>query len=275
MNRSPLFDNGHLRLKQCRYGPMLYLVTDQYIGQSLDRYGEFSNGEADLFRQLVQPGWTILDIGANLGAHTVLLAQAAGPHGVVHAFEPQRLLFQILCANVALNSLHNVHTHQVAAGREAGTIQVPVLDSAAVQNFGGLSLGSYTEGDRVPVIPIDALQLSACHLIKADVEGMEGDVIAGAVQTIRRCRPALYLENDRPEKSAALIEHILSLGYRLYWHLPPLFNPQNHFGAAENIFGRIVSINMLALHASVPQNITGLREITSPTDTWQKQSAAP
>jgi len=251
---------------------MLYLVNDQYIGQSLDRYGEFSHGEADLFCQVIRPGWTILEIGANLGAHTVLLAKAAGPQGVVHAFEPQRVVFQILCANVALNALNNVCAHHAAVGRAATTIHVPRLDYASFQNFGGLSLGDYSEGDRVSVITVDSLEVPACHMVKIDVEGMESDVIAGAEQTIRRFRPVLYVENDRQEKSAALIGQLLALDYRLYWHLPPLFNPQNYFGVGENVFGRIVSANMLGLHVSVSQNVKGLREITSPKDTWFNSS---
>jgi FkbM family methyltransferase len=270
MDSRPLLDNAHLRIKQCRHGAMLYLLNDQYIGQSLDRYGEFSEGEADLFRQAVQPGATIVEVGANLGAHTVYLAKVAGPGGTLHAFEPQRVIFQILCANVAMNALTNVHTYQAGVGRQPGTIVVPRLDYTAGNNFGGLSLQNGGEGERVPLMTVDSLGLSRCDFIKVDVEGMEAEVIAGATQTIRQFRPVLYVENDREEKSAALIQQIMDLGYRLYWHLPPLFNPQNYFGAAENIFGRIVSINMLAVHASIPQNLTGFRQITSPQDNWRK-----
>ena len=60
-----LLDQGHVRVKHCRYGPMAYLATDQYVGQSLDRYGEFSEGEVELFRQVIRPGWTVVEIGAN------------------------------------------------------------------------------------------------------------------------------------------------------------------------------------------------------------------
>ena len=274
MESRPLLDQGHIRLKQCRYGPMVYLVTDQYIGQSLDLYGEFSEGEVALFRQLIRSDWSILDIGANLGAHTVFMAKATGPRGAVHAFEPQRVLFQILCANIALNALGNVYTHQAAVGREAATITIPRLDYTAFQNFGGLALGGWSEGDRAPVITVDSLNLPACHLMKIDVEGMEAAVVAGAEQTIRRCRPLLYLENDRQERSAELIRQLLALEYRLYWHLPPLFNPQNYFGSTENVFGRTVSVNMLGLHASVPQDIRGLPEITNPEDDWRSRLRA-
>jgi FkbM family methyltransferase len=248
---------------------MLYLVTDQFVGQSLDRYGEFSEGEVDIFRQLVQPGATILEIGANLGTHTVFLAKAAGPGGTLHAFEPQRIIFQILCANVALNALTNVHAHHAAVGREAGMITVPRVDYAAGGNFGGISMENWKEGESVPLLAVDSLGLTRCDLIKIDVEGMEGEVIAGAVRTIRQFRPLLYVENDREEKSAALIQQIMDLDYRLYWHLPPLFNPQNYFAAADNVFRGIVSINMLGIHASIPQNLTGFRQIANPQETWR------
>src|SRR5258708_2093762 len=115
-----------------------------------------------------------------------------------------------------------------------------------------------------------SMNLSACDMLKIDVEGMEGEVVAGAEKTIARFRPALYVENDRDKHSAALIRQLLNLGYRLYWHFPPLFNRDNYFHASENVFGRIVSINMLALHRSFPQNIQGLREITFAEDTWRE-----
>jgi FkbM family methyltransferase len=266
MGSPALLDQGHYRLKRCRHGPMLYLVTDQYVGQSLDFYGEYSEEEAGLLRMIVRPGWMVLDIGANMGAHTVSLAQATGPKGVVLAFEPQRVIFQILCANVALNGLGHVYTNQAAVGREAATVIVPNLDYSAVANFGGVGLGDWSEGERVSGVTVDSLDLPACDLIKIDVEGMEGEVIAGAEQTIRRFRPVLYVENDRPEHSAALIRQVLDLDYRLYWHFPSLFNPQNYFGVAENVFGKIVSINMLGLPASVPQEVQGLHEVTGPED---------
>lgn len=98
------------RLKQCRHGMMLYNLNDIYIGRSLDLYGEFSEGEIRVFQQLVKPGQTILEVGANIGAHTVWLAQAVGPTGVVMAFEPQRIVHQTLCANLALNNIFNVHS---------------------------------------------------------------------------------------------------------------------------------------------------------------------
>jgi FkbM family methyltransferase len=242
-------------LKGCRYGQMLFNRYDIYIGRSLQMYGEFSEGECDLFRQIVQPGQTVVEVGANIGAHTVPLAQWAGPKGRVFAFEPQRVVFQTLCANVALNHLLNVHCLQQAVGSESGSIVVPLIDYQAENNFGGLGLGSYTRGERVPLVTIDALELGACDFIKLDVEGMEQEALLGARQTIERLKPVLYVENDRKDRSDDLIRTLDGMGYLLYWHLPPYFNPRNFAGLSENLFGNLVSKNMLCFHRSRPHQI--------------------
>jgi FkbM family methyltransferase len=193
-----------LAIRRCRHGTMMYLRQDVYIGRSFTEYGEYSEGEVDLFRQCLRPGDVALDIGANLGAHTLPMAQLVGPSGAVFAFEPQRILFQILCANVALNELPNVHALPVALGRAVGRTKVPALDYRGASNFGGVSLGG-AHGEDVPVLTLDQLEVSKIKLIKIDVEGMELDVLAGAKQTLARCRPILYVENDRADKAEALV----------------------------------------------------------------------
>ncbi|HVA35186.1 MAG TPA: FkbM family methyltransferase [Stellaceae bacterium] len=264
-----VFDRPPLRAKRCRHGMMLYLATDQYVGGSLDRYGEFSEAEAALFAQIVKPGMTVLDLGANMGAHTICFAQAVGAGGRVIAFEPQRIIHQILCANVMLNVLPNVFAHQACIGCQAGTVLVPPLNYGAVNNFGGLALGAFTAGESVPQVTLDSLAFDQCHFVKIDVEGMEVEALEGGRATLARHRPVLYVENDRPEKSAALITLLFDLGYRLYWHLPPLFNPANFFGAQENVFGNTVSVNMIGVPNSTNIALTGFREITSPADQWR------
>jgi len=107
----------------------------------------------------------------------------------------------------------------------------------------------------------DDLEVGQLNLIKLDVEGMELEALRGAEGLIRRFRPALYVENDRVEKSEALIRHLMGLDYRLYWHRPHLFNPENYFGERENIFPNLASINMLCLPRAAEQQVTGLAEI--------------
>ena len=146
----PIIEEGHLRLKHCRHGWMLYSARDQFIGRSLDLYGEFSELECQVFAKLIRPGQTVYDVGANIGAHTLAFARLVGQTGLVAAFEPQRVVFQMLCANVALNGLSRVWTIWAACGRGVGQSKVLVLDYRKVNNVGGLSLVDAAEGEPVP-----------------------------------------------------------------------------------------------------------------------------
>jgi FkbM family methyltransferase len=250
------------RLKGCRYGQMLFNVNDRYIGRSLDLYGEFSEGEVELFRQIVQAGDVVLDVGANIGAHTLFFARQVGPGGCVLAFEPQRVVFQTLCANMALNSVTNARCLPYAVGAEPGQITVPVLDMLKANNFGGVGLGASGDGEAAPVITLDSLVLPSCKLVKIDVEGMELQVLRGAVRLIEKFKPVLYLENDKPEYAAALSLFVDGLGYRMYWHIPPLFNAANHAQNPDNVFEGIVSKNMLCIHRSLPVEVKGLQPVS-------------
>jgi FkbM family methyltransferase len=266
--RGRMLTTGCNVLSRTRHGLMLFNRHDQYIGRSLELYGEFSEDEIILLERFVRPGDTVIDGGANIGTHSIPLARMVGAEGRVLAFEPQRLVFQSLCANVALNSLANVDCRQQALGATLGEIVVPRLDPNVPYNFGGVELGQHVRGERVPVVAIDSLSLPACHLIKLDVEGMEEAVLRGASETIRRHQPVLYVENDRKARSASLIAFIQSLGYRLFWHTPPLYREANYLGNPENVFAEIVSVNMLAVHAASGIAIDDLRPVAGPESRW-------
>jgi len=257
--------NSMLSMRHCRHGLMMYLRNDIYIGRSFDRYGEYSEGEVALFRDWLRPGDVALDVGANIGAHTIPMAQLVGPAGSVYAFEPQRIVFQILCGNVALNELSNVQTLQWAVGHAAGVTKVAPLDYGAENNFGGLSLGG-DKGEEVALVAIDDLNLPRLRLLKVDIEGMELNAIMGAAATIERCRPILFVENDRPEKSTPLLAQLFNGGYRLWWHMTRLYNGANFLGNAQNVFGPAQSFNVVGLPSEMTDVKLSLPEIQSPQD---------
>lgn len=266
-NNSSLIESRCNRLKHTRHGLMLYNINDRFVGRSLDIYGEFSEAEIELFNQTVRPGATVVDAGANIGAHTLFFARTVGETGLVLAFEPQRVVFQMLCANMALNDIRNVHCFQMALGSKAGQANIPVPDYEAEGNFGGFSLNQEPgNGEEVRVMTLDAIDFPRLDFVKIDVEGLEAEVIRGSVQNITRHKPLLYVENDRRERSPELIGLIRSLGYDLYWHLPPLFNPNNFFGQEDNVFGHLRSGNVLGVPQSLKADISGLRKIESPQD---------
>jgi FkbM family methyltransferase len=258
-------------VRACRHGTMIWPRGDVRVGRSLAAYGEYGELEMARLGPLLRQGDVVVEAGANVGALTLPIARAVGPYGRVLAFEPQRPLFQMLCANVALNDLLNVEAQPAAVGARPGRLAVPALDYAGTFDFGGVALEpAGAGGATVPVVTIDQLQLAQLRLLKIDVEGMEAEVVIGAHETIRRLRPILYVANERMEKSPKLIALLRSHGYRLWWHAPPLFNPDNHARRSDDVFARAVSVNVLCLPRESELAMQGFREITSLEERFQR-----
>jgi FkbM family methyltransferase len=199
MTPDALWAEYYIRLKRCRDGALIYNINDQFIGRALDKYGEFSRGELIFLRQLIEPGMTVVDVGANIGVLTVPFARLVRPGGKVIAFEPQRIVYQMLCGNIALNALDNVFAHNAAAGSAPGAIAVPAVDYAQPGNFGGISVATPTAGEPTGLITLDSLGLERCDLIKIDVEGMELEALDGAAKTIERSHPIMLIEKIKAD----------------------------------------------------------------------------
>ncbi|MBV9835917.1 MAG: FkbM family methyltransferase [Alphaproteobacteria bacterium] len=254
------------RSKRCRHGTFLYNTRDRFIGRSLELYGEYAELELQLLLRLIKPGDIVIDAGANLGALSVPMAQRVGPDGWVLAAEPQRLVHQALCANIAVNGLSNVVAHWCGLGAAAGVAVVPPYDYSQENNYGGVGLRANGAGERVPVVTVDSLDLPGCALIKIDVEGMELDVLRGAAETIRHHQPRLFVENNGTDRSPPLITWLLEQGYRLYWHVTPLFNPRNFANASADAFPNLHSTNMLCLPPRDAAEVRGMRAVSGPED---------
>jgi FkbM family methyltransferase len=139
-----------------------------------------------------KPGTIALDIGAHIGTHTLTMSECVGPQGMVLAFEPNKKIYRELCLNLSINNCTNVRPIRCAIGKERGTIQIVVSHP---QNEGGCYVIKESGGSNTAsMIRLDDLQLSNVSFIKIDVENMEGDVLDGAVNTIKRCRPVILIE---------------------------------------------------------------------------------
>ena len=212
-------DSDLVELMQTSLGPMILLKTDTVISEKIRQLGDYASDEKVLLGKLIRQGDVVVDVGANIGSHTLFFAAKTGPSGLVFSFEAQRFLFQVLCGNVALNGLLNVHCLPNAVGSNTGPCEVPVPNYYRPNNFGGFPLDFNTAREPGFMITLDSMGLTRCELIKADVEGMEKQVLQGAEQTIRSCNPVLYLENNRPDQADDLIAYIHGhLGYSIFKH---------------------------------------------------------
>lgn len=216
------------------YGPMFALKNDWFVGRSLIEYGEYSVGEQDFFEVVSKQGGAAVDVGANMGAHSVFLASKF-PH--LYAFEAQWFMYMILKANLARHL--NTTTYNAAVGGEEGILHIPAVNYELENNFGGIGKDCF--GDTPPeqiameqvqlrmLDKVDALRKEEkISLIKIDVEGMELDVLKGAQSLIAQHRPILYVENDKPNKAPELLKFIYNLGYKAWWHITPMARFNNY-----------------------------------------------
>ncbi len=155
--------------------------------------------------QLVEPGQTVLDVGAWEGPLSFLFASLVGSSGKVYSFEPMPQSFSVLEHNAKVNNFDNIFPYQLAMSNVIGkanlTFDAPGSSGAALEDSSKLSVdgvaGKFKSSAECFLTTIDDFCLSH-HVVpnglKVDVEGAELKVFEGAVKTIERYHPWCLLE---------------------------------------------------------------------------------
>jgi FkbM family methyltransferase len=215
------------------------------IARAVRVTGGFEEAEIDIAAALYAArysGRCILDVGANVGLHSLAWARLAP----VVALEPAPGTYARLEANVAANGFGDrIRTLRTAAGDAVGEFEFFVAADSGFSSLKDTGRKRIRERIRVPCTTLDALAAElplAVGLLKIDVEGLERTVIAGAAELLRRDRPVLFVEiyegaasNPDPEGT---IEDIRSYGYEpfVYAHDAGLLPYQQHRDDRYNYF---------------------------------------
>ncbi len=196
------------------------------------RCGRFEDHVYRAFRTHLRRGGHAIDVGANVGLHTLALSELVGDGGKVLALEPHPLVRRRLLQNLALSeSCTNVAVEKVAAAESLGEATFFLPRGQGISGKGRLGTTTDREWDevQVPVTTLDELVVrhrwSQVDLIKCDVEGFDVAVLRGARTVLETHRPAVVLEYN-PSLWANAGYHyadlhalMTSVGYRL-WMLP-------------------------------------------------------
>ncbi len=183
------------------------------VGWQLLEKGAYDETDVKLLLQLLNEqkqtrgnGVIALDIGSNIGVHTIEWAKYMHGWGHVYSFEAQEWVYYALAGNIAINNCYNAKAFNVAVGEKNGEINIPVPDYFRPGSFGSLELQKsnsnenigqtidYSKTEPVRLVSIDSLALTRIDLIKIDVEGMELDVLRGCKESIEKFRPLLFIE---------------------------------------------------------------------------------
>lgn len=172
-------------------------------------------------------GVVALDVGANIGVHTLEWAKLMKDWGSVIAVEAQERVFYALAGNITLQNCFNARAIWAAVSNTPGEISFPEPNYRARGSFGSFELraGVGTEYIGQPIdyekptstvktIMIDGLGLERLDLLKIDVEGMEAEALQGAAETIGRCKPILFVETIKSDKNV-IAAALRNEGYRV------------------------------------------------------------
>ena len=254
-----LMQCGHVIVFPCRRGAFATNRNDNMMTYALAAYGEYGEDEFEALANVIKPGDVVLDVGANIGTHSVAFASMVGNDGAVISFEPTLCTFNLLCANIAFSGRQNIYPRRAIVGSENAERTLPQVDHKQTANYGSINakkmaLGA-AGGIPVPEMSIDAMQLSACNLIKIDVEGNELDVLDGAKATIAKHRPNLFVECNDTTDPTELLKFFHAREYKTYWVYNRYFRPNNFKGSTDAKEGR--DRNILAVRdAALAKGLT-------------------
>lgn len=149
-----------------------------------------------IFRRFLKRDMSVLDVGANLGVHTMLAASIVGANGYVLAVEPNVKNVRLLEASRRHNGFDWVNVVQVAAGRKVGILVLNATDSNGTTSQVPEDMGILMRAETIASVPLDILipPERKIDFIKIDIEGAEYNALVGLQQTIRRCRPIIVSE---------------------------------------------------------------------------------
>lgn len=205
-----------------RRGEVNYeLDLDEGIDFSIFLLGAFEVETSRACLRKLQPGHVVLDIGANIGAHTLPFAKAVGPEGKVHAFEPTDYATAKLRRNLELNPelVSRVAVNQVFLGDGGG--QAPpeeICSSWPLQ--GAEEVHPAHQGVAKSTLGATATSLEEycsdraverVDLIKLDVDGNEAGVLRGGMDMLHKFRPPILMELWRDNEESAALRELLQL----------------------------------------------------------------
>lgn len=193
------------------------LRTD--IGDTLYFKGEFEQDELNICKKFIDEDSTILDIGANIGIHTIFFSNIA-VKGLVFSIEPQKSVFAILLENT--KRLKNVITLNIAVSNSLDLVNFYVAEDDAYSSLKNTKRKTLRRVDKVVTIPLDTIMniFGKIDLVKIDVEGFETEVVKSMSLIIEEHRPTFFIEiyegvdsNQSPKET---IDFLTNKGYKAF-----------------------------------------------------------
>ncbi|MBS91478.1 MAG: hypothetical protein CMM95_00275 [Rickettsiales bacterium] len=258
-----------------KHGDFMFYNYDEFVGLSIREYGEWSEKLLDQILSFLNKSDYVFDIGSHVGLFTVPISKKIGPEGKLFSFEPQKMLYYLQCANLALNDIKNVEVFNVGMGKSKKEVLVDEINYSKPGNFGGFGLGkdydyskfiNVNDGKKtkINVKNLDLFQnIKRCDLIKLEAELLEKQILEGGLKFLKKFRPIIICENC-PSNPQELNSFLFSQDYDLYWFDYTFFNEENYFINSENHFDRVGKFYIFAFPKEKNFSFKNYVKITKP-----------
>ena len=206
----------------------LLVLANEDVGRLIHYVNSYEQAETRYLLNVIRKDSVCLDVGANVGYFTMLMAKIASS-GCVHAFEPMALNSSLLKSSVALNQFANVKVNQFAVGDMVGETSFTESADGAYSSMEDTGRKPSARKITVPVLTLDGYiddnNIDRVDVIKVDVEGAEGLVIAGAsrlLTDVKRRPKVMLLElydenlNVFGTSVSSIMTKMLAFGYEIF-----------------------------------------------------------
>lgn len=205
-----------MRLLTLKNGEQIYAHNKgEYISDFIQQTGWYYEPKTiEYIKNIGLKDCNILDIGANVGNHTIAISKVTNNCAVI-SFEPFESNYKILKHNQILHSNNNIQTYQYFVTSKENSEDTFYINPV----WGECNLGYIKESDscgqEVTNHYIDLFKYSNLNLIKIDVEGLELDVLKGSIETIEEHKPIIIAEHHTIEEHYQVLEYLKQFGYKL------------------------------------------------------------
>jgi FkbM family methyltransferase len=191
-------------------------------------YWDFKARDRQRLYELVKPGSVVLDVGTNIGETLLNFAKLTEDKGFVYGFEPDDINYENVQKNISLNNFKHLHVFKKAVSDKKESVKLYCVDT---HNRGMNRILDASEPDSAPYVVVETTRIddivrenniNRVDIIKIDIEGYEMHALLGAVETLRRFKPTLFVEVgykrliDNNSSPTELVKFLQDIGYKIF-----------------------------------------------------------
>jgi FkbM family methyltransferase len=213
------------RLVRTYFGAKMRCDARDLIQCAITQFGVWEPSIAALFERIVRKDDVVVDVGANVGFHSLLASELVGPFGTVIAIEASPSIARLLAAHVALNKANNIKVANVAAAGSSGMVTIYHGPSTNSGTSTTLASRGYVKEAEVAAAPLDEIiadhERGRISLIKIDVEGSEIPILNRLLDTIDLFQDNLNIiveasAHENPLAWKNIFERFTSIGFCIF-----------------------------------------------------------